>query len=216
MALDTSWLIGTLIGVVALGFTVTFLFVNYTYKKKTDIKADNRLDSALILKLAQDTKHDQEELAKKVKEEVHEYVRHEIDIIKLRIDNEVKIGYAKFDLISERINSWGKEIDNVRDSERENTIRLEKSIYFLQQFQWGKDAKSIAPYTIGEEESQEHKEETGTGIFAPTEEELEETRLTGKTTEYKAAAKEKEERERERERQIERERSMNKYDKDDN
>ncbi len=192
MALDVNWLIGTLIGVVALGFTVTFLFVNYTYKKKTDLKADTRADSALILKLAQDTKHDQDELAKKVKEDIHEYVKHEIDIIKLRIDNEVKIAYAKFDLIDERINSWGKEVNNIKDSERDNTIRLEKSIYFLQQFQWGKDAKSIAPYTVGETETQAHKEETGTGIFAPTEEELEETRLTGKTTEQNEAIEERE------------------------
>lgn len=156
---DFNWLIGTLIGVIALGFTVTFLFVNYTYKKKTDEKTYFRQDTV-------EMKREQQEIAKKVKEEIHEYVRVNIESVNSKITAAIDLGSAKRELIENKITNIRTEIEDMKDSQKDDITRLEKAIYFLQQFQWGRDAKSIAPYTIGEEASQEHKNINDKGIFA--------------------------------------------------
>lgn len=51
---------------------------------------------------------------------------------------------------------------------------LEKDIKFIQQFIFGRDSKSMAAYTRGEEETAEHDAAEGQGIFKDTQEEAKE------------------------------------------
>lgn len=183
--ISTEWLLGILSTIIIGGFGVVFLFVNYKYKKKSDVKADDKevlkmaLQEAKNVKqeqrnLAMELKSNQAEIAKAVKEETHEYVKNSLTMVRNELETEVKLAYARMELIEGRVDHNSDIIKRLEATHRDAMERIDKSIYFLQQFQWGRDAKSIAPYTIGETESIEHSEAEDAGIFRPTQEEEDE------------------------------------------
>ena len=50
-------------------------------------------------------------------------------------------------------------------NEKDERARMQKSIEFLQTMAWGADAKSIPPYMLGQEQTQEHRDEADVGAF---------------------------------------------------
>ena len=148
-----TWLVGIMIGIISAGFSVMFLFINYKYKRKSDMKSEQKDDLNMVrqtakemkleqeglardvkmtqMELAKGLKTDQIELAKRVKEEMHEYVKMNIDEVKNRIEAELKIGHGKFELINVSLEGLRKENDRIREYQKESIDRVEKAIYFL-------------------------------------------------------------------------------------
>jgi|SRR6185369_2440209 len=166
LLLDTTT-IGIIIAIGGICVAITSNVINFFYKKKTDYKSYNTQREAIardVLKeqevKAKELKLEGEELAKKVKLSMEEFVkRGDLDIRKDMAHNYALI-QDKFDIMKLTIEHLNIQF-----------INIQKSLDLLQQFYWGRDAKSLPPYVLGEEETQEHRVEEGHGIFRDTEQE---------------------------------------------
>lgn len=163
--MDQSTIIGIIIAAGGIGVAVTSNIINFFYKRKTDTRSysDQRESLARdVLKdqeiKARELRIEGEELAKKVKLNMEEFVnRGDIDIRKDMAHNYALI-QDKFDLMRLTIEQLTTGF-----------VNIQKALDLLQQFYWGRDAKSLPPYVMGEEETAEHRAEEGHGIFKDTE-----------------------------------------------
>jgi hypothetical protein len=150
---DTEFLsiLAIVVGILAGGFSIIFVVLNYIYNKRKDNftlakNKETELAENLESKLRQ-------KLADSVKEDMRDHVDNEITYVKREIASAVS-------LISKDIQSIGRDIE-----------RLRKEVDFLNQFSWGTNTKSEAAYLRGESETMLHNLEEGSGIFRDTEEE---------------------------------------------
>ena len=158
-------IIGIIIAASGIGVGVLFNIVNFIYKKNTDsdFYANQRETLARSVLREQEVKAHElkletEALAKKVRIEMEEFVnRGTLDIRKDMAHN--------YTLIQDKFDIMKLTIEHISDG----LINMQKAIDLLQQFYWGRDAKSVPPYIMGEDETKEHREQEGHGLFKDTE-----------------------------------------------
>jgi len=102
----------------------------------------------------------------KLKEDTKKYVDDEI----LRVEAIHKDWDNALKNMEKAVMQIEKKAD-VMETIQQDLAVLKTSMDFLKQMMWGRDVKSDAPYLFGKIETQEHKDEVETGIYAPTEEE---------------------------------------------
>ncbi len=155
------WLIGTLTAITAVIFTALYLFNSKKYT---------------VLQLARDTKKDADDLASRlaeanektaigVKRDMKDHIGQLVSVLKQDIDFRQAQTYSKIDLIDMRLAQVKIDLMEHIINEKDERSRMQKSIEFLQTMAWGADAKSIPPYMLGQEQTQEHKDEPDIGAF---------------------------------------------------
>lgn len=125
--------------------------------------------------LAKDLKEHNEKVALDVKQNMKDHISQLISTLKQDIELQRSIIYSKIDLVDIKVQQT--KIDLVEHIKNYTSLeqRMTRSIEFLQTMAWGPDAKSVPHYMMGEEETEEHKEEAGKGVFRDrTKEEQEE------------------------------------------
>ncbi len=155
------WLIGTLIGLVIAGITIRFLFSDKKYA---------------VLQLARDTQKDATELAERlaeknrqiaieVKQDMKDHISNLVNTLKSDIEFRQAQTYARMDTLDSKVAQVKIDLMEHIINEKDERARMQKSIEFLQTMAWGADAKSIPPYMLGQEQTQEHKDEADVGVF---------------------------------------------------
>jgi hypothetical protein len=156
------------------GFIATFLYFKSSTKSKQ--KQDAKVDELSVEDRARDKLKDDLAIAKDVKEEARKVAidtkGEMMDIIHNIVGNiSNDIGRNKIILEAElslmKQNIEQVKVDLKRNIEFQQVIndRMQKSVDFMNQFLWGAGAKSMPPYTQGEEESKEHADKPSEGIF---------------------------------------------------
>ena len=129
-----------------------------TEKIRTDKSASERA-------LAKELREESEEEAIAVRQEMRDHVtqlltnlRAEIELAKVKANNLDD----KQDIKIEQLAKDFSERNKIQDNINEKTM---KAIEFVQTMLWGPEAKSMPPYMLGQEETQEHKDEPEVGMF---------------------------------------------------
>jgi hypothetical protein len=104
-------------------------------------------------------------LATDVKQDMKDHIDRLIHVLKQDIELGRTQTYAKIDTIDYRLAQLKIDLMDHIINEKDERVRMQKSIEMIQTMSWGPDAKSIPHYMLGEEETQEHKEEPGKGVF---------------------------------------------------
>ena len=126
----------------------------------------------LILRVAEDAvKIETDRMARDVKDDVLERITNASNAINKDIEYKEKLFNNRLDLIELKNTNLIKEVNIAIKNQNKELEKIEKAIEFLQQFYWGKEAKSLPPFTLGLDETEEHAKAEGEGLFRPTEEE---------------------------------------------
>jgi len=175
--------LGLVVAIIAISVGFVYFIVNYQYKKKNDIRQEIRSDSQTakldkyqVDSLAERVKANQAETAEKLKTEtalIAEKTKTEMQAYVDRQTDDLKKDYGhKFEVVDLKIDAIHEAIANVIQKNADTALinaktadRLEKQMDRIQQFEWGRDAKSVPAYLTGDEETQEHKDKPGEGLF---------------------------------------------------
>lgn len=169
--------------VIALAATLVYFIVSFQYKKKSDLKAEQksdlqtaRLDKNQVDALADRVKRDQYETAERLRkttEDIAEKTKKEMEAYVDRQTADLKKDYGhRFEVVDMKIDAVNEAISNVIERNAETALvnaktaeRLEKQMDRIQQFEWGRDSKSEPAFMRGEDETQEHKDKPEEGLF---------------------------------------------------
>ncbi len=106
------------------------------------------------------------QLAREVKQDMKDHIDRLILILKGDIELQRALVYAKIDTIDNKIAQNRVDLMNHIEQEKDERVRMQRSIDFFQTMQFGPEAKSIPPYITGEERTSAHEEEAYKGVFA--------------------------------------------------
>jgi len=116
--------------------------------------------------LAKTVASDAAALALEVKKDMKEHVDRLIIILKQDIELSRVQAYAKMDSLEAKTAQIKIDLMQHIADEKDERVRMQRSIDFFQTMQYGPDAKSIPPYITGEEQTEAHKDEPEKGVFA--------------------------------------------------
>ena len=124
--------------------------------------------------LARELAEHSERVALDVKQSMKDHISQLISTLKQDIELQRTLTYAKIDVMDIKIQQTKIDMAEHIKEEKDERVRMQRSIEFLQTMAWGESAKSVPAYMTGEIETQEHKEEPGVGVFKPSKKEEEE------------------------------------------
>jgi hypothetical protein len=104
-------------------------------------------------------------LAADVKASMKEHIAQLVFTLKQDIELSRVMAYDKMETIDVRVAQVKIDLMDHIIQEKDERIRMQKAIEMLQTMNYGADAKSIPPYMLGQEESEEHKDEPDKGLF---------------------------------------------------
>lgn len=105
-------------------------------------------------------------IAKEVKQDMKDHVDRIIVLLQSDIElDRVKI-YAKMDGMDARVAQLKIDLMQHIIDEKDDRIRMQRSLDFMQTMNYGPEAKSFPGYLTGEVETEAHKEEPDKGVFA--------------------------------------------------
>lgn len=176
---DNFLLIGIVTAVItAVGILAGFYWNSRLRKDKVvetreSLRADVERTANIKQKeeqtLAKEVARENKALALEVKQDMKDHVDRLIHTFKQDVELERVRTYAKMDSIDSRVAQIKIDLmDHIID-EKDERVRMQRSIDFFQTMQYGPDAKSIPPYVTGEEQTKEHKDEPEKGVFASRE-----------------------------------------------
>ena len=105
-------------------------------------------------------------LALNVKQDMKEHIDRLIVILKQDIELQRVLTYGKIDALDTKVAQVKIDLMQHIIDEKEDRIRMQRSIDFIQTLQFGPEAKSIPAYATGELETQAEKDEPEKGVFA--------------------------------------------------
>ena len=171
-AFDFDFTSGLLIAVIGLMLGLIYFLIDLKYRKKTDMRAEK----VQVESLAERVKENQAETAEKLRAEtalIAQQTRRDMEAYVDRQTQDLKTDYGhKFQVVDLKIDAIHEAIANVIEKNAQTALinsktaeRLEKQMDRIQQFEWGRDAKSVPAFITGEEETQEHKDKPDEGLF---------------------------------------------------
>jgi hypothetical protein len=105
-------------------------------------------------------------LAQNVKQDMKDHIDRLIKIMQSDTEMQRVQTYAKLDSLDTKIAQVKIDLIEHIINEKDDRLRMQRSIDFLQTMNFGPEAKSIPDYMMGEEETEEHKKEAEKGVFA--------------------------------------------------
>jgi len=105
-------------------------------------------------------------LAQNVKQDMKDHIDRLIKVLKSDIELQRVMTYSKLDQLDSKIGQIKIDLMQHIIDEKDDRTRMQRSIDFIQTMQYGPEAKSIPDYIMGQEETQEHKDEPEKGVFA--------------------------------------------------
>ena len=173
---DTNLLyIVVTIGVAAAGIIVTQF---WNSKMRKDRIAEKRvtqqfeIDKAMREKKAEEKEtadslaHNTAELALATKQDMKDHIDRLIQTLKGDIELQRVLTYSRIDALDTKVAQVKIDLMQHIIDEKEDRIRMQRSIDFIQTLQFGPEAKSIPAYATGEIETQEQRDEPEKGVFA--------------------------------------------------
>jgi len=130
-------------------------------------------------------------LALNVKQDMKEHIDRLIVVLKQDLEMQKIQTYGRMDGLETRIAQIKIDLMEHILNEKDERLRMQKSIDFFQTMQYGPDAKSIPAYIIGEEETEEHKDDPEKGVFASREDTTDSETKDPTDSEATAATREK-------------------------
>jgi hypothetical protein len=116
--------------------------------------------------LAKELRDESEEEAVAVRQEMRDHIGQIIDTLKSDIALQKEMVQSQMNMRDMRIEVIRKQLDDYIETQNKINEKVVKSIEFVQTMLWGPEAKSMPPYMLGEQETQEHKDEPDVGMFA--------------------------------------------------
>jgi len=116
--------------------------------------------------LAREVAKENKALALEVKQDMKDHVDRLIVTLKQDIELQRVQSYAKLDSLEAKTAQIKIDLMQHIADEKDERVRMQRSIDFFQTMQYGPDAKSIPPYITGEEQTEAHKDEPEKGVFA--------------------------------------------------
>ena len=150
---------------------------------RTKFKEEQQLAGALASNAAA--------LALNVKQDMKDHIDRLVVVLKQDVEMQRILTYAKMEGLETRIGQLKIDLMEHILNEKDERVRMQKSIDFFQTMQFGPEAKSVPDYMIGEEESQEHKDEPEKGVFASREDTTDKDTKDPTDSEATAATREK-------------------------
>lgn len=161
--------------IAAAGIIGTNIWNNKSRKERLDEK--RRQQQVDVDSVAREKQREEQSLAKEVLREnkalaleVKQNMKDHVDRLIVTLKQDIELSrvqaYNKMDNIASTTAQLKIDLMEHIEQEKEDKVRMQKSIEFLQTLQFGPEAKSTPEYMKGEEESQEHKDEPEKGVFA--------------------------------------------------
>jgi len=150
---------------------------------RTKFKEEQQLAGALASNAAA--------LALNVKQDMKDHIDRLVVVLKQDVEMQRILTYAKMEGLETRIGQLKIDLMEHILNEKDERVRMQKSIDFFQTMQFGPEAKSIPDYVMGEEETQEHKDEPEKGVFASREDTTDKDTKDPTDSEATAATREK-------------------------
>jgi len=150
----------------------------WSNKQRTDrLQERKQVQNMEVEKLARDKIKEEQILARElaaksaalaldVKQDMKDHIDRLIVILKQDIELSRVQAYAKLDTIESKVAQVKIDLMDHIEHEKDERIRMQRSIDFFQTMQFGPEAKSIPPYLTGEERTPEHEDEPYKGVFA--------------------------------------------------
>ncbi len=158
-------LIGTILG---------FYYFSRTTKQKAVVDKQNykiQVERAMDdkkreeMSLAKELKEDNKRLALDVKEAMVQHVSTIVSTLKADIELQKTILLSEISLMKKDYSMIRNDMMGHIEHQQSINERMQKSIDFMNQFLWGAGAKSVPSYLEGEDETKEHRDKPGEGIF---------------------------------------------------
>ena len=173
---DVYLIIGIVSAVGVVGGIVATNYWNTRMRKDKVVETRQTLQQD-VEKVARDKFKEEQSLAKElagssaalaldVKQSMKEHVDRLIVTLKSDIELQRVQTYAKMDTIEQKTAQIKIDLMQHIIEEKDDRIRMQKSIDFFQTMQYGPDAKSMPAYMKGQDETEEHKDRPPKGVFA--------------------------------------------------
>jgi hypothetical protein len=168
----------------------------YWFSKRSKNKGDSNANQQYVEGLAREVKEKADQLAITLKEmdqkvamtvrtSIENFVNaaldrqstdynNKINKVQDSSDHKVEMIYAELKNMNTIITDIIKDVVGISGNQGRGTDKLERKLEMLEQFTYGTKTKSDSPLLEDKEETQEHKDKVGDGIFKPTEEEQDE------------------------------------------
>ena len=164
------------VAVATVGGVVGTLLFNARNRKDKIIETRQTL-AADVEKIAREKIKEEQSIARElavtsqalaldVKQSMKDHIQQLISTLKQDIDFRQAQTYSKIDILDTKLAQIKIDLMEHILDEKDERIRMQRSIEFLQTMAWGADAKSIPPYMTGEVQTQEHKDEPDVGAFS--------------------------------------------------
>jgi hypothetical protein len=166
------------IGITALiGIISIISFHLWNKRNRTDKVVENRQTLAAdVEKIAREKIKEEQNIARElavtsqalaldVKQSMKDHIQQLITTLKQDIALSGQIAEAKIDKLDYRIAQIKIDLMEHILEEKDERVRVRKSIEMLQTMNYGIDAKSEPAFLVGEDESQEHKNKPPEGLY---------------------------------------------------
>lgn len=176
---DTYLLIGIITAVITVAGIMATVYWNARLRKDKIVESRQSL-LANVESTAREKQKEEQGLAREVAREnkalaleVKQDMKDHIDRLIFTLKGDIELArtntYSKIDGTELKVAQLKIDLMNHIEYEKDEMIRMQRSIDFFQTMQYGPEAKSIPPYITGEEQTQEHKDEPEKGVFASRE-----------------------------------------------
>ena len=115
--------------------------------------------------LAKELRTESEAEAIAVRQEMRVHVDQLLDTLRADIALQKEKIQSQMNMREVKIDQIKKDLETFIVSQNKINDKVVKSIEFVQTMLWGPEAKSMPPYMLGQEETQEHKDEPEVGMF---------------------------------------------------
>jgi K+ transporter len=115
--------------------------------------------------IARDLAVTSQALALDVKQNMKEHIQQLISTLKQDIALSAEQAEAKIDKLDYRLAQIKIDLMEHIMEEKDEKIRMQRSIEMLQTMNYGIDAKSEPAFLVGKDETQEHKDKPGEGLY---------------------------------------------------
>ena len=154
--------------VLSLAAAIAGGFITWVFKRgeRKDSVEKIRSDKATSERaLAKELRTESETEAIAVRQEMRDHVGQLLDTLRADIALQKEKIQSQMNMREVKIDQIKKDLETFIISQNKINDKTVKAIEFVQTMLWGPEAKSMPPYMLGQEETQEHRDEPEVGMF---------------------------------------------------
>lgn len=159
-------------GILAIGISVVLGIAGFitgqmwaVRNRRDNVERARSEKATTERQLAKELRQESEDEAVSVRAEMRDHIAQLIDTLKQDIALQKEKIQSQMNMREVKIEQIKKDLATHMESQNKINEKTLKTIEFVQTMLWGPEAKSIPPYMLGQEESQDHKDASDVGVF---------------------------------------------------